>query len=91
MTLLWTFSWHFLLILAPERARRVNWGLAPHPAQVGLGVRKCPQEYLVDNIEPENTQNFSKKRGHDDIVITQTAVHQRNGSSESQSCRGCLE
>ena len=52
MMLLWTFSWRFLLILARERARRVNWGVAPHPAQVGLSVRKCPQAYLVDNIEP---------------------------------------
>jgi hypothetical protein len=57
MTRLITFSWHFLLILAAERARRVNWGVTPHPAKVGLGVRKCPQAYLVDNIEPRKQEN----------------------------------
>jgi hypothetical protein len=35
--------WRFLLILAPERA---NWGVAPNPAKVGLGVRKCPLNKL---------------------------------------------
>jgi hypothetical protein len=51
MTLLITFSWRFILILALERARRVNWGVTPHPAKVGIGVRKWPQAYFVDNIE----------------------------------------
>jgi hypothetical protein len=41
MTMLITFSWRFLLILVPERMRRVSWGEAPNPARVGLGVRKC--------------------------------------------------
>src|SRR5258708_7174948 len=43
MTLLITFSWRFLLILAPEGARRLSQGVAPNPAKVSLGVRKCPR------------------------------------------------
>jgi hypothetical protein len=42
MTLLITFSWRFLLTLSLERARRLRRGVAPNPAKVGLGVRKCP-------------------------------------------------
>jgi hypothetical protein len=52
MTLLITFSWHFLLILVPERTRRLSWGVAPNPAKVGLGVRKCPL-YLLQKREKE--------------------------------------
>jgi hypothetical protein len=31
MAMLIAFSWRFLLILGPERARRVSWGVAPNP------------------------------------------------------------
>src|SRR5437588_6293528 len=51
--LLITFSWRFLLILAPERARRLSWGVAPNPAKVGRAVRKYPHStfsvYLFSN------------------------------------------
>jgi hypothetical protein len=36
MTLLITFSSRFLLILEPERARRLGWGVATNPARVSL-------------------------------------------------------
>ena len=42
MTMLITFSWRFLLILAPEWARRLSWGVAAHSARVGLAVRTYP-------------------------------------------------
>jgi hypothetical protein len=45
--------WNGLLILAPERARRVSWGVAPNPAKVGLAVRKYPQGY--SNRVPRRT------------------------------------
>jgi hypothetical protein len=71
ITLLITFSWRFLLILAPDRARRVKWGVATNPAKMGLAVRKYPHStfsvYLLSKT-PEKGEAIALRTGEEHLA-----------------------
>jgi hypothetical protein len=48
MTRLLALSWRFLLLLGPERARRVSWAVARCPAVWAVDVRRGTREDTLD-------------------------------------------
>jgi hypothetical protein len=56
MAMLMAFSWRFLLILAPDRARRVSWGVASNPADLALELGSAMSD---TDMEADENSLFS--------------------------------